>query len=72
MLDNIVLQNNQSLSISYPVTYKQGTLTQIKVEDEATTAPVHNKDGYPDISIMSTDPCLKARHIARNTKSSSE
>lgn len=68
MADNIILQDNKTLQISYLVRYQQGALTKIDVKDEYITDPLKPKDDYPDISIMTSDPCLKVRHIARNTK----
>jgi len=67
MLDNIVLQNNQSIAFSYIVNYKQPALTKIKIQDMDLSSMNKPLDGYPDIVAQTTDACLKSQWISRNT-----
>ena len=68
MIDNILLQNNQSITISYIVTYHNTQLTKIKVQDEDLSELGKPKDGIPDIVVQTNDPCLKTQWISWNTK----
>lgn len=70
MIDDISLGKNQSLQISYDITYKGTQTTTIQVEDKDTSTIA--KDGYPDIIIQSTDACLKNRKILFNKKENSK
>ena len=70
MIDDIALNKNQSIQLSYDITYKGAQTTSIQVED--TDGPTNIKDGYPDISIQSTDSCLKNRKIIFNKKESAK
>ena len=69
MIDDISLNNKQSIQLSYDIVYKGIQTTTIQVEDKDNGTTV--KDGYPDISIQSTDACLKDRKILFNKKESS-
>ena len=67
MLDNIVLNANQSVQMSYIVNYQRPELTKIKVEDKDLSSLGKPLDGYPDIIVQTSDPCIKSQWISRNT-----
>jgi hypothetical protein len=69
-MDNIQLEKNQSLKISYDVVYRGNQTTNIQVKD--IESGKKTTDGYPDISIQSTDACLKNKKILFNKKESSK
>lgn len=72
-MDNIQLNSGAKLSFSYTVTYQQvASTTMIDVKDQDLLKKEKYKDTspniYPDISIYSTDSCLKSRWILFNEK----
>jgi len=72
MLDNIILQSNETVSFSYVVSYQQPVLSTISVQDEDLSDQGKPLDGYPDIAIQTSDPCIKTRRVERNTHQSSQ
>ena len=72
MVDNINLQANQSIEMSYIVTYQATQLTKIKVQDADVSSMNKPLDGFPDIIAQTSDPCLKSQRIARNTHNHSK
>lgn len=55
--------------MSYIVNYQRPALTDIKVEDKDLSSLGKPLDGYPDIIVQTSDPCIKSQRISRNTKS---
>lgn len=72
MIDNIQLQTNQSVEISYVVNYQKPALTKITVEDKDLSSLNKPIDGYPDIIVQTSDPCIKSQRISRNTRNHSK
>jgi len=66
MIDNITLNNWESLNFYYKLTYQQPAVSKIEIQDEDLDK--NKKDNYLDIIINSNDACQKWRTILFNTK----
>lgn len=71
MVDNILLQTNETLTMSYIILYQEPALTKIKIQDkDLSDVDIHKtSDWYPDIIIQTNDPCIKSQRISWNSKS---
>ncbi len=67
MIDNIVLDAEETIQFSYTIIYKATEIIEIDIEDVALPEENKEKDGYPDITFANTDPCQKGRWILFNT-----
>lgn len=73
VLDNIQLNSGARLSFSYRVKYQaQKSVITIDVKDQDILKLEKYKDGYPDITMNSTDACQKNRWIFFNEKTGSK
>lgn len=69
VLDDINLNNRQSLSFSYEVTYKWESSVAISVSDVNFSDKKINKDDYLDIVVTPLDGCQKYRWLFLNNSS---
>ncbi|MDD3263232.1 MAG: VCBS repeat-containing protein [Candidatus Absconditabacteria bacterium] len=71
VLDNIILDNRQSMSFSYQVVYRGEPTVAISVEDVDFLEKDNEKDEYLDIVVTPLDSCQKYRWLFFNTSSQS-